>query len=149
MRVPAWVSDAAGVGAESAVRGLHSVTMTVRNPEPSVAFMRDLGFAIVNETEGRLRVAVNGPGAGRTIDIVSSPNRPSGGAMVSERYHVAMAIGDASDQLRLREELVRRGIEVTPVMDRQYFQSIYFREPGGVLFEVATTARVRHRRAGR
>jgi glyoxalase family protein len=51
-----------------------------------------------------------------------------------------MAIADSTDQLRLREELLRRGVEVTPVMDRSYFQSIYFREPGGVLFEVATTA---------
>jgi glyoxalase family protein len=135
-----WVSDAADVDAESAVRGLHSVTMTVRDPVPTVAFMRDLGFAVVNESDGRLRVAVNGPGAGRTIDVVYSADAPPARNGLGTVHHVAMAIDDASDQLRLREELVRRGIEVTPVMDRQYFQSIYFREPGGVLFEVATTA---------
>jgi glyoxalase family protein len=55
-------------------------------------------------------------------------------------HHVAFAISGADEQLRLREELVRLGYEVTPVRDRTYFQSIYFREPGGVLFEVATMA---------
>jgi glyoxalase family protein len=54
-------------------------------------------------------------------------------------HHVAMAIGSADEQLKLREELVGRA-NVTPVRDRQYFQSIYFREPGGVLFEVATVS---------
>jgi glyoxalase family protein len=54
-------------------------------------------------------------------------------------HHVAMAIANADQQLQLREELLALGCKVTPVMDRQYFQSIYFREPGGVLFEVATT----------
>jgi glyoxalase family protein len=49
-----------------------------------------------------------------------------------------MAVPDADDQLRMRAELVRLGLQVTPVMDRQYFRSIYFREPGGVLFELAT-----------
>jgi glyoxalase family protein len=49
-----------------------------------------------------------------------------------------MAIGTAEAQLRVREELLRRGLQVTEVRDRQYFTSIYFREPGGVLYEIAT-----------
>jgi glyoxalase family protein len=53
-------------------------------------------------------------------------------------HHVAFAIGTGAQQLLLRQELVERGYAVTEVRDRQYFQSIYFREPGGVLFEVAT-----------
>jgi glyoxalase family protein len=55
-------------------------------------------------------------------------------------HHVAMAVTSADEQLRLREELIRYGCKVTEVRDRCYFQSIYFREPGGVLFEVATIA---------
>ena len=55
-------------------------------------------------------------------------------------HHVAMAIGSDEEQLRLRDELVRHGTSVTDIRDRQYFRSIYFREPGGVLFEVATVA---------
>jgi glyoxalase family protein len=55
-------------------------------------------------------------------------------------HHVAFAIGSAEAQLALRAELLQQGRDVTEVRDRTYFQSIYFREPGGVLFEVATTA---------
>ena len=75
---------------------------------------------------------------GKTIDIVHAPNAEAARNGLGTVHHVAMAITDGAEQLRLREEIVRRGITVTPVMDRQYFTSIYFREPGGVLFEVAT-----------
>jgi glyoxalase family protein len=53
-------------------------------------------------------------------------------------HHVAMAVSDGEEQLKMRAELVRLGLKVTEVLDRQYFRSIYFREPGGVLFEIAT-----------
>jgi len=131
-----WI---AGVDERHAVRGLHSVTMTVRDPVATIDFMRDLlGFEIVNEMEGRTRVAVNGGEPGKTIDIAYSPNVDPAKNGIGTVHHVAMAITDGAEQLRLRDEIVRRGLQVTPVMDRQYFTSIYFREPGGVLFEVAT-----------
>jgi glyoxalase family protein len=129
----------AGVPPDSAVRGLHSVTMTVRDPKPTIEFMRDLlGFEIVNDMEGRVRVAVNGDEPGKTIDLAHSPGVDSAMNGIGTVHHVAMAITDGDEQRRLRDEIVRRGLQVTPVMDRQYFTSIYFREPGGVLFEVAT-----------
>jgi len=130
---------ATSVSADDAVRGLHSVTMTVRSPLPTIDFMRDLlGFEIVNEMDGRIRVAVNGDAPGKTIDIAHSPDVDPAKNGIGTVHHVAMAITDGDEQLRLRNEIVRRGLQVTPVMDRQYFTSIYFREPGGVLFEVAT-----------
>jgi glyoxalase family protein len=97
-----------------------------------------LGFKVVNEMEGRIRVAVNGDLPGKTIDIAHSPGVETARNGLGTVHHVAMAITDGAEQLRVRDELVRRGIQVTPVMDRQYFTSIYFREPGGVLFEIAT-----------
>ncbi|HTE47751.1 MAG TPA: ring-cleaving dioxygenase [Gemmatimonadaceae bacterium] len=128
-----------GIDNASAVRGIHSVTLTIRDPAPTVALMQDLlGFEVVNDMDGRLRVAVNGDEPGKRIDIVHSLDAGAARNGVGTVHHVAMAITDADEQLRLREELVRRGMQVTPVMDRQYFKSIYFREPGGVLFEVAT-----------
>src|SRR5215467_9438120 len=88
--------------------------------------------------EGRTRVAVNGDEPGKTIDIVHSAEiRPAVNG-IGTVHHVAMAIADGDEQRRLRDEIITRGVQVTPVMDRQYFTSIYFREPGGVLFEVAT-----------
>ena len=129
---------AGGVDAKSAVRGLHSVSLEVREPKKTVDFMREmLGFEVVNEMEGRSRVAVNGDGPGRTMDIVHAGDAGWAKNGVGTVHHVAMAVGSEEEQLQLREELVGRA-QVTPVRDRQYFKSIYFREPGGVLFEVAT-----------
>jgi glyoxalase family protein len=129
-----------GVDAKSAVRGLHSVSLEVREPRRTVEFMRDmLGFEVVNEMEGRIRVAVNGGGPGKVMDIVSAGGAGWAKNGLGTVHHVAMAVGSEDDQSKLREELVGRA-QVTPVRDRQYFKSIYFREPGGVLFEVATMA---------
>jgi glyoxalase family protein len=128
-----------GVGAESAVRGLHSVTMVVRSPVKTLELMTGLlGYTIVNEAEGRIRVAVNGDAPGKTIEIVHAPGADAAMNGLGTVHHVAMAIADGDEQLRMRAELVRFGLHVTEVRDRCYFTSIYFREPGGVLFEVAT-----------
>ncbi|MGA9838386.1 MAG: ring-cleaving dioxygenase [Gemmatimonadaceae bacterium] len=134
-----WV--ASDIDEASAVRGIHSVTMTVGDPAPTLAFMRDwFGFDVTEEMEGRRRVSVNGVGPGRSIDVLTSSDGARARNGVGTVHHVAMAIAESGEQLRLREALISRGIAVTPVMDRSYFQSIYFREPGGVLLEVATTA---------
>jgi glyoxalase family protein len=128
-----------GVGAESAVRGLHSVTMVVRAPAKTLALMTGLlGYEVVNEAEGRTRVAVNGDAPGKTIDIVHALDASPAMNGVGTVHHVAMAIADGDGQLRMRAELERYGLHVTEVRDRCYFTSIYFREPGGVLFEIAT-----------
>jgi glyoxalase family protein len=134
---------AGGLDPTAAIRGLHSVTMTIRDPQQTVAFMHDvLGYSIVgdsgNDEARRIRVGVNGGGPGRQIDLLVAPDAPAAVNGIGTVHHVAMAITNEEAQLALREELVHRGYQVTPVMDRQYFRSIYFREPGGVLFEVAT-----------
>lgn len=128
-----------GVPDERAVRGLHSVSMTVRDPEPTIAFMSDvLGYSVLQRSPDRVRVGVNGGGAGKQIDLIVSLDAPTAQNGIGTVHHVAMAVADAATQEQLRDALVARGVQVTPVMDRQYFTSIYFREPGGVLFEVAT-----------
>jgi glyoxalase family protein len=128
-----------GIGSESAVRGLHSVAMVVRSPAKTLALMTGLlGYTIVNEAEGRTRVAVNGDAPGKTIEIVHAPDADAAMNGLGTVHHVAMGIADGEAQLRMRAELVRYGLHVTEVRDRCYFTSIYFREPGGVLFEIAT-----------
>ena len=135
-RVP-WMSG--DLDASTAIRGLHSVTLTVRSPAKTLELMtRLLGFEVVNETDGRIRVAVNGDAPGKTIDIVHGPTIAPSKNGLGTVHHVAMAISGADDQLELRRELLQLGVQVTDVRDRCYFQSIYFREPGGVLFEAAT-----------
>jgi len=128
----------ADMDARSAVRGLHSVSLEVRDPRRTVDFMCEmLGFEVVNEMEGRIRVAVNGDGPGKSMDIVHAGDAAWAKNGLGTVHHVAMAIGSDDDQLKIRDELVGRA-NVTEVRDRQYFRSIYFREPGGVLFEIAT-----------
>jgi glyoxalase family protein len=128
-----------GVDPSAAVRGLHGVTLLVRDIAPTTALMTGLlGFAVVDESPGRTRLAVGGDRPGHLVDLVRSAAAPPARNGLGTVHHVAFAIGSADEQLRLREELVTMGLEVTPVRDRTYFQSIYFREPGGVLFEVAT-----------
>lgn len=135
-RAPWTGSD---VGAAHAIRGLHSVTMTVRTPAPTLALMTGvLGYRVVGEENTRTRVAAGGEAAGHVIDIVTDPDARPAINGLGTVHHVAMAIGSDAEQRTLRDELLEMGLRVTEVRDRCYFQSIYFREPGGVLFEVAT-----------
>lgn len=128
-----------GVSAEAAIRGLYSVSLTVGNPRPTKALLTSLlGFTVVDESEGYSRLAVHGDAAGKRIELLSGTKAPPGRNGLGTVHHVAMAIGTPEEQVQLRQELIAAGYAVTEVLDRQYFQSIYFREPGGVLFEVAT-----------
>jgi glyoxalase family protein len=132
-----WTGN--GVDQAAAIRGIHSVTMTIASPAPTIQFMTSLlGFKVVNEMAGRTRLAVNADEPGRTMEIVHAPGAAPARNGLGTVHHVAMAVATSDDQLRMREELLQAGARVTEVRDRQYFTSIYFREPGGVLFEIAT-----------
>jgi glyoxalase family protein len=139
--IPGGPSDTLDAGA--AIRGLHSVTIVVRDPAKTLELMTGLlGYQVVETSGRRTRVAVNGGGPGRMIDIASRPDAEPAVNGIGTVHHVAMAIdsqsGAEAEQIRLREELIRYGCKVTEVRDRCYFKSIYFREPGGTLFEIAT-----------
>jgi glyoxalase family protein len=132
-----WV--ARDFDAADAIRGLHSVTLVVRDATRTIELMTKLlDYTVVDEMDSRTRLAVNGGGPGRYIDVASHPEAEPAMNGLGTVHHVAMAVATADEQLRLRAELLRFGCKVTEVRDRCYFQSIYFREPGGVLFEVAT-----------
>ena len=134
-----WVAD--GFDGETAVRGLHSVTILVRDPAKTLELMTGLlGYRVVGEAAGRIRVAANGDAPGHLIDVAHDANAEGAVNGVGTVHHVAMAIGSEQEQLELREALLHYGSRVTEVRDRCYFKSIYFREPGNVLFEVATMA---------
>ena len=132
-----WTGN--GVGASDAIRGLHSVTMVVRSLGRTRELMTELlGYRVTNESGNRTRFAAGGDGPGHTIDVVVDPDAGAAVNGLGTVHHVAMAISTGEEQRRLREELLRLGLRVTDIRDRCYFESIYFREPGGVLFEVAT-----------
>jgi glyoxalase family protein len=144
IRLVASKSDArapwkkADIADANAVRGIHSVTLTVPDPKKTLAFMNEImETSVVGEREGAMRVGVNGDAPGSLVDIVRG-TEVAGVNGIGTVHHVAFAVDDPDQQLEVQTELRRRGVPVTDVMDRQYFRSIYFREPGGVLFEVAT-----------
>jgi glyoxalase family protein len=129
----------AGIGAATAIRGLHSVTLTIRQAAPTVRLLSGvLGFSVVNEAKHTTTLAVNGDEPGKRIELLHGTNSEAARNGLGTVHHVALAIQSGEQQVELRQELVRLGYAVTDVLDRQYFQSIYFREPGGVLLEVAT-----------
>ena len=135
-RIP-WTS--AGIASEAAIRGLESVILTITQPGPTVTLLTELlGFTVTEQNEHSVTLAVNGNEAGKRIRLHHGTGGPPARNGLGTVHHVALAIANEEEQLRLRSELVDLGFTVTPVLDRQYFHSIYFREPGGVLLEVAT-----------
>ena len=125
--------------AEHSVRGLHHVALAVETTDRTAELMTEhLGFRPVEEAEGRVRFAAGEGGPGDLVDVVGAAGFPRGSTGVGTVHHVAFRVPDEEAQLAVREEVASLGYNVTPVLDRNYFRSIYFREPGGVLFEIAT-----------
>ncbi len=123
---------------EHAIRGLHSVTLAQAELERTNALLAEMGFRPVGQEGNRFRYEVGDGGPGSTVDIVHMPGEPRGLVAVGTVHHVAWRTPNDEQQVAWREHIDRLGLRVTPVIDRQYFHSIYFREPGGVLFEIAT-----------
>ena len=127
------------IGADRAIRGIHGVTLLVRDPPGTIDLLTALlsGTAVAEQGD-TTRVGVNGHAPGQIVEIERADGGSDAINGLGTVHHVAFAIGDAAQQLEKRAQLVARGLHVTDVLDRQYFRSIYFREPNGVLFEVAT-----------
>ena len=132
---------ASRVPAALALGGFHSITLGVASLEPTVQLLTGvMGFTAMGSEDNRHRFAAPGHGPGRIIDLLHMPGSRRGVLGAGSIHHVAFRVRDDADQLAWREVLVDAGLRVTEVHDRQYFHSIYFREPGGVLFELATDA---------
>ncbi|NYS24702.1 ring-cleaving dioxygenase [Rhodobacteraceae bacterium 2376] len=121
----------------------HSATLWLENPEPTARLLIDgFGYAEAGSERGaggeRLRLELPNAGAGRVIDLWRANSPAQGAPGAGTIHHIAFRARDDAHQDDLRERLIGLGMQVTPRIDRQYFNAIYFREPGGVLFEVAT-----------
>lgn len=123
---------------EHGIRGLHSVTVSTANEGGTVAMLEELGLHHTGRDGNRLRFAAGDGGPGELVDVVVDPRSPQGLVAGGTVHHVAWRAPDEATQQQWRNELVERGARVTAVLDRQYFRSIYFREPGGTLLEIAT-----------
>jgi glyoxalase family protein len=123
---------------QHAVRGLHTVTLSERLLDPTAGMLTELlGMKLAGESSGAASFDMGHGGAGASVQVVGGVmdrGLQAGGTV----HHVAFRAPNLSTMELWQQELLSRGVSVTQIMDRQYFKSIYFREPGGVLFEIAT-----------
>ncbi len=134
---PANGSRYSDVPLEHAIRGFHGVTLLERGLTKTEAVLAMMGFSKVAEDGNRFRFSSESNAHGRYVDVVVDPAASHGRQGAGTVHHIAFRAPDDAAQLAWREEIAKT-LQVTTVQDRDYFHSIYYREPGGVLFEMAT-----------
>lgn len=127
-----------GIGADEAIRGFHSASLRLKDGGATEGLLRFMGYEPVETRGGVKRFALPHGNGADFIDVESLPSVERAGLGAGSVHHIAFAVPDRAAQLQVRQQLVDAGLNVTPVIDRDYFWAIYFRTPGGVLFEVAT-----------
>lgn len=131
-----WTGN--GISADMAIRGFHSTDMRLKDAAASAELLGFMGYQKLDQSGAITRYIVPNGNAANTIDIEEIPNAARAAAGAGSVHHIAFAVENRARQLEVREALLDTGYQVTPVIDRDYFYAIYFRTPGGVLFEVAT-----------
>lgn len=127
-----------GISEDYAIRGFHSVALRLRDAGATSELLGFMGYETLETRDGVTRLLVPGAQAAGVIDIETLPDAPGSRQGAGSVHHVAFAVDNRAAQLEVRKALMDTGYQVTPVIDRDYFWAIYFRTPGGVLFEVAT-----------
>jgi len=123
---------------ECAIKGFYGITLSEEGYEKTAGLLTtQMDHELVSEKGNRFRYSTSNK-PGDFVDVLCSPDVLRGQSGAGTIHHVAFATANDTTQLQARERLTQSGFNVTPVLDREYFHSIYFREPGGVLFEVAT-----------
>jgi glyoxalase family protein len=135
---PAW--SGGEVPAEHAIRGFHSVSLLLREAAPTGAILTDVfGFAQAGREGSTVRFQAQGTEIGGIVDIRVAGDFPRGRQGGGSVHHIAFRAADDAAQFAMMKNLAENhGIRTTDQKDRNYFRSLYFREPGGVLFEIAT-----------
>lgn len=131
-----WTGN--GIAADHAIRGFESAAMRIADDGATAELMRFMGYREIGSEGGITRFEVPGDGPARLIDIETLPSAQPHQQGAGSVHHIAFSVDDRDAQLAVREQLTNAGMAVTPVIDRDYFWAIYFRAPGGVLFEIAT-----------
>ena len=127
------------INGEVATKGFHSVTLTLAKIEATAKILTDiLGYRMVIQEGNRYRFITDTVKEAAIIDLVEQPGGPRGRGAAGTNHHIAFRVADDTIQMGYREKVMEAGLNITPKIDRDYFYSLYFREPGGVLFEIAT-----------
>ena len=127
------------VKADVATKGFHSITLTVKNLTPTASVLTEiLGYKLLKQEGNRYRFFTDAIESASIVDIIEAPDLPPGRGAAGTNHHVAFRVKDEDILMEFREKIAGKGLSITPKIDRDYFFSVYFREPGGVLFELAT-----------
>jgi glyoxalase family protein len=144
MVVPSINDDRKGwetieVKADAATKGFHSITLTVKNVTPTANILTNIfGYKLLKQEGNRYRFITDAVGNAYIVDIIEAPNGTPGRGSAGTNHHVAFRVKNDDVLMEFREKVAGKGFNITPKIDRDYFFSLYFREPGGVLFELAT-----------
>jgi glyoxalase family protein len=139
IRMPDSDRLAESVPEAHAIAGLEGVEISAIEPEPTAAFLMErLGLTVGPSLPGGCRFNAAGADAGRFVDLRAASLSPIERGAAGYVHHLAFRARDQAEQLAWRDLSCAAGVEVTPVIDRKYFRSIYFHEPAGVRLEIAT-----------
>lgn len=134
---PGWTG--AGIAATEALRGMHTAELTVADAKLTEGLLTaEMGYVLVRREGDRARFEAAPGGSGRYVDVIHAPNGPRGLGGAGTVHHIAYRVADDPAEAEMRQRLLQAGYQLSPVMDRNYFHSIYYREQGGILFEIAT-----------
>ncbi len=129
----------AGIPEEHTIRGLHTAELTLSSDHATQELLvGEMGFRVVRKDEVRTRLEAGPGGSGSYVDLVVDPRVRRGTGGAGAIHHVAWSVPGDSQELTMLKRLQSAGYPTSGVRDRDYFHSIYYREPGGVLFEIAT-----------
>ena len=124
---------------EYAIHGFYSATLSESGYQKTAVLLSEtMGFTLLGKEGDRYRYSVDSGEAGSIVDVICAPEKRRGSILVGTVHHIAWRTPDDEQQLQWLTEITRLGYNPSPVMDRKYFHSIYFHEPGGILFEIAT-----------
>jgi glyoxalase family protein len=133
----AWATKE--VTKDEAIKGFHSIVLTLRKSDPTAKILTDIfGYKLLTQEGNRYRFITDAIDTANIIDIVEEPNGQPGINAGGTNHHVAFRVKDDNILMEFREKVKSAGLNITDKIDRNYFYSLYFREPGGVLFELAS-----------
>jgi glyoxalase family protein len=127
------------VKASSATRGFHNITLTLGSIKGTAEVLTDIfGYGLETTQVNRFRFRTDAIQHAAVVDLVEVPGEKKGHVAGGTVHHVAFRVKDEDTLMTFREKVLEKGLDITGKIDRNYFYSLYFREPGGVLFEIAT-----------
>ncbi len=129
----------AAVKEEVAIKGFHSTVLLLKNIKATADVLTGiLGYRFLSQEDNHFRFVTDAIEAANVIDLMEDPNGQRGVNAGGTNHHIAFRVKDDNILMNFREKVVSAGLNITEKIDRNYFYSLYFREPGGVLFELAT-----------